>query len=356
MKKLVLRNNLKEGMIICEDVLTTYGSILVNNGTVVDARVIKLLESNNIYEVRILDTTNEDEKLNGLNTHLKTIRQTRQFKEINQKYSICYSNIQGKFNSVIERDKEVNKREIITDINNILNKADSTRELFDALYGMQLKQNRMYMHSINTALISNIFAKWLKLSEEEVNDITLAGLFHDVGMLLVSEELLEKKKEELTKEEKELIAKHTIYGYRYLMRRELNRQIGLTALTHHEKMDGTGYPLQVMGGALCEFVKIVSIADEYDELTLTEDGARNPFALIKEFEKNGLSKYDPKYIMVFLNGIMDTYMGNDVLLSNGKVGTIIFINKGDLSRPTVKCGDEYINLAEEKDIQILKFV
>lgn len=356
MNRLIKRKDLKENMIINGDVINTYGSVLVNSGTVVDRRVLKLLENNNIYDVRILDTTKEDKKLEGLETHLKEIRKTTKFKEINHKYTLCYSNIQSQFNDVIDRNKQVDKQEVISGINTVLQKVDNTNELFDALYGMQLKQNRMYMHSLNTALISNVLARWLKFSEKEINDITLAGLFHDIGMLMMPEELLLKKDDELTKEDKKLLEKHTIYGYRYLMKRELNRQIGLTALTHHEKIDGSGYPLQIMSPTICTYSKIVTIADAYDELTLTEDGARNPFSLIHEFEKNGISKYDTQYIMVFLEGIMDTYIGCDVLLSDNRVGRIIYINKSDMSRPTVKCGEDYVNLSEEKEIKIIKFV
>ncbi|WP_310603543.1 HD-GYP domain-containing protein [Anaerosporobacter sp.] len=356
MKRLIKRKDLKENMIIYGDILTSYGSVLVNSGTVVDKRLLELLENNNIYEVRILDTTNEDKILEGVETHLKEIRKTETFKKINQKYTLCYSNIEGQFNDVINREKEIDKEEILDGINDVLQKTTNANELFDALYGMQLKQNRMYMHSLNTALISNMLARWLKFPEKEIDDITLAGLFHDIGMLMLPEEMLEKSEDEYTEEDREVLKRHTIYGYRYLMKRELNRQIGLTALSHHEKIDGSGYPLQVMGQTTCEYSKIVAIADAYDELTLTEDGARNPFSLIHEFEKDGMTKYDPKYIMVFLTGIMDTYMGCDVLLSDNRVGRIIYVNKADLSRPTVRCGNEYVNLTEKKDIQIIKFV
>lgn len=356
MTRLVKRKDLKENMIIYGDIVNAYGSVLVNSGTVVDQRVMKLLESNNIFDVRILDTSKEDKRLEGLETHLREIRKTTKFKEINHKYSLCYANVQGQFNDVIDRNKKVDKQEVIQGINNVLQKVDNTNELFDALYGMQLKQNRLYMHSLNTALISNVFARWLKYPEEEVNDITLAGLFHDIGMLMMPEELLDKNKEQLTPEEAKQLEKHTIYGYRYLLKSELNRQVGLTALTHHEKLDGTGYPLQIMSQTICEYSKIVSIADAYDELTLTEEGARNPFSLIEEFEKNGISTYDPHYIMVFLSGIMDTYIGCDVLLSNDQVGRIIYVNRANMARPTVKCGEEYIDLSVHNELQILKFV
>lgn len=356
MRKIINRRNLKSNMVICEDVITAYGSILVNKGTVVDEHILKLLENNNIFEVRVLDTTDVDERIAGLDTHLNTIRKTQKFKDINRKYSLCYANIEGQFNDVINRDQQVDKEKIIGGINTILNKVDTTRELFDALYGMQIKQNLLYMHSINTALTSNLLAHWLKLTENEIKDVTLAGLFHDIGMLMISENILNKDQDELTESESKELQRHAIYGYKYLMKSELNREIGLTALTHHERLDGTGYPLQVKGTILCNTSKIVAIADAYDELTLMKNGSRNPFAIIKEFSNDGLSKYDPHILMVFLEGIINTYIGYDVLLSDERIGTIIYINKNDIACPVIKCGDDYIDLAKDKNVQIVKIV
>lgn len=358
MNRIVKREDLEEGMVLYADVITSFGTLLVSRGTMVDARVKELLKYNNIYEVKVVEFDEYDD-VDGdfaLDTHLKKLRATEKFKEIDKDYGIVYDTVNNHFNDVLNRDKKVDKEKIVSDINSILHKTNSSKDLFDALNGMKMKQNRMYMHSLNTALISNILAKWLKLSEEEVNDVTLAGLFHDIGMMSIPSEILDKTPTERTMEENDLLQKHAIYGYRYLMKRELNRQIGLTALTHHERMDGSGYPLQCIGSALCTYSKIVAIADAYDELTLTASGGRNPFDLIRVFEQEGLSKYDPQFVMVFLAGITDTYIGCDILLNDGRIGTIIYINRDNLSRPMIKVEDQYINLAIDRSLKIIQFV
>jgi len=358
MNRIVKREDLEEGMVLYADVVTSFGTLLISRGTMVDARVKELLKYNDIYEVKVVefDELDDEDGDSALDTHLKKIRSTARFKEFNKDYGIVYDKVSNHFNDVLNRDKKVDKEKIVEDINSILHRTNSSKDLFDVLNGMKMKQNYMYMHSLNTALISNILARWLKLSEEEVSDVTLAGLFHDIGMMSIPTELIEKNPEERTLEENDLVHKHTIFGYRYLMKRELNRQIGLTALTHHERMDGTGYPLQCMGGALCTYSRIVAIADAYDELTLTATGGRNPFELIREFEQEGLAKYDPQFIMVFLAGITDTYIGCDILLDDGRIGTIIYINRDNLSRPMIKIGDQYINLAIDRSLKIVQFV
>lgn len=356
MNRIVKLEDLVDGMVLDADVITSFGTLLINRGTMVDARVRELLKYNHIDEVKVADFDEWEKEEGTLDTHLRKLRASTKFSEVSKDYGIVYNKVHNHFNDVLNRNQKVDKEKIVRDINSILHKTESSRDLLDCLNGLRMKEDRLYMHCLNTALISNVLAKWLKLDDEEVEDVTLAGLFHDIGMVGIPEEVLKKKPEERTLEEEDLVQRHTIFGYRYLMKRELNRQIGLTALTHHERMDGTGEPLHCMGGALCKFSRIVAIADAYDELTLTNHGGRNPFDLIHDFESEGLTKYDPKFIMVFLAGITDTYIGCDVLLDNGEVGTIIYINRDNLSRPMVKVGDQYINLAIDKNLKIVQFV
>lgn len=356
MNRIVRREDLEDGMILYADVLTSFGTLLVNRGTMIDTRIRELLSYNNISEVKVTTFDDPEDEYGALDTHLNKLRASEKFRQISKDYGIVYNKMTNHFNDVLNREKKVDKEKILDDVNTILHKTESSKDLFDLLNGLRITQNRMYMHSLNTALISNMLARWLKMSEEDVTDITIAGLFHDIGMMGMPSEIMDKDPELWTEEEKEFVKRHTIIGYRYLMKRELNRQIGLTALTHHERMDGTGYPLQCMGSALCVYAKIVAIADAYDELTITASGGRNPFELIRLFEQEGLAKYDPQFIMVFLAGITDTYIGCDILLDDGTVGTIIYINRDNLSRPMVKIGDRYVNLAENKNLKIVQFV
>lgn len=81
-------------------------------------------------------------------------------------------------------------------------------------------------------------------------------------------------------------------------------------------------------------------------------GPMCPFRVIEIFESEGLQKYDPEYIMTFLESIVNTYIHNEVLLSDNTKATVVFINKQTLSKPMVKKGNEIIDLSKEEDLHI----
>ena len=123
---------------------------------------------------------------------------------------------------------------------------------------------------------------------------------------------------------------------------------------HHERSDGSGYPLGPTSERIDDFAKIVSIADVYDAMTSARvyRGPLCPFKVISIFESEGLQKYDSKYILTFLEYIVNSYVNNRVLLSNGLEGDIVLINKLDLSHPMVHCGSHYIDLSHEHGLYV----
>ena len=123
---------------------------------------------------------------------------------------------------------------------------------------------------------------------------------------------------------------------------------------HHERCDGTGYPLGLTGPRIKDFAKIVAIADVYDAMTSKRvyRGPLCPFKVIEIFIEEGLQKYEAKYILTFLNQITNTYIHNRVRLTNGQEGDIVLINQLDIARPIVKCGNEFVNLAERRELHV----
>ena len=78
-----------------------------------------------------------------------------------------------------------------------------------------------------------------------------------------------------------------------------------------------------------------------------------PFEVIELFESEGLYLYETEYIITFLKNIVNSYMHNDVLLSNGMQGQIVLINRNYLSRPVVKCQDLFMDLSHESNVKIV---
>lgn len=229
--------------------------------------------------------------------------------------------------------------------------------VFDMLHNMRQYDDFTYMHCINVALICNVFAKWLHFSEKDTEMITLCGLLHDIGKLMVPDNII-RKPDKLSPSEYNIVKTHALQGYNILKRYDIAENIKESALMHHERCDGSGYPLGLTGDKINPYAKIVAIADVYDAMTAARiyRGPLCPFKVISIFETEGLQKYEGKFILTFLEHIAETYMNNRVRLSNGLEGDVIFMNKNSLSKPMIQCGNEFIDLSKEPNIYIETFV
>ncbi|VDN47282.1 Metal dependent phosphohydrolase (fragment) [Petrocella atlantisensis] len=134
----------------------------------------------------------------------------------------------------------------------------------------------------------------------DIEKLKYAAYFHDIGKLNIPEEILSKPSK-LTEEEYEIIKKHPQIGYEYLNGIGVE-EIQDTALYHHERMDGEGYPMGFYGDQIPVEARIVAIADVYDALT-----SDRPYreAMCHEdairLMKNDKGAFDQKYLVCFIN-------------------------------------------------------
>jgi putative nucleotidyltransferase with HDIG domain len=219
--------------------------------------------------------------------------------------------------------------------------------IFDMLLNMHNKDESVYSHCIDVALISNVLARWLHFSEADQMMATACGLFHDVGKFMLPTGVL-RKPGKLTPEEFEIVKTHTTEGFHLLGRyNSIPEPVKNTALMHHEKCDGSGYPYGLTGDEIDKFSKIVTIADIFDAMTSERvyRSAMCPFTVIKYFEDDGIQKYDMKYILTFLENVSNSYLNHRVTLSNGMEGNVIFINHDNYSKPVIRMeNNEIIDL------------
>lgn len=147
---------------------------------------------------------------------------------------------------------------------------------------------------------------------------------------------------------------HVKRGYQLLKDQPIDIRIKEVCLLHHERCDGSGYPFHAEASRITPFAKIVAIADVYDAMTARRSyrGALCPFDVIQMFDEEGLNKYDPHYIMTFLNRITSSYLHNNVRLNDGREGEIVMINPMCLYRPMVRVGSEFIDLLKNPNLKI----
>ena len=134
-----------------------------------------------------------------------------------------------------------------------------------SLLDLTAKDYTTVLHSVNVMALALGYAKYVNYDQGQKRILGLAALLHDVGKVRVKTEVLQAPRQ-LTDEEFKEVQQHTVKGYNILDKCKFsNPEIKLTALQHHEKLDGTGYPLHT--SMITEFAQIVSIIDCYEALT-----------------------------------------------------------------------------------------
>lgn len=350
------------GMIVAEDILTFNNILLIDSGSPLTDRVITRLKFYNIDEISILydEKAHKMEKETAAPNPVATyvIAQTKEFKEFNSAMNDFVKSFKTSLNDIFVNGEDVDPVHLLEQVNHILSKSRNSFHLLNMLHTMRDTDDSTYIHSVNVSLIANVFAKWLKLSEDDTEVLTLGGLLHDIGKLSIPKEILENKAN-LTSDEFAIMKTHTQEGYKALKDKNIDDRIKNICLMHHERFDGSGYPNQLLGKDTDEFAKIIAICDCYDAMTSPRPYRDSlcPFEVIEFFEYDGLQKFDPNYLIPFLHGIVDNYINSKVLLNNGKQGTIIMINHNNLTKPVIQLqNNEFIDLGVTREVSIVKIL
>lgn len=216
--------------------------------------------------------------------------------------------------------------------------------ILQVMNGVQKDDEYLFSHSTNVALLNGLMGKWLNLSEKEIGSLTKIGMMHDVGKVMIPEEIINKPSR-LTSEEFEIVKQHPVHSFDMLVKSgETDIDVLLAVRGHHEKINGTGYPDHLPFDRITLFSKITTISDIYDAMVSKRvyKDIHSPFEVLEEFAQGRFSNLDTRLINVFLNNMPKELLGKSVLLSDGRVGTVMFINSNSYGYPIVKVDDTII--------------
>ncbi len=192
-------------------------------------------------------------------------------------------------------------------------------------------------HSLNVCILSVTFARHLGHDEDEIRKIGLGGLLHDIGKAKIPMEVLNKPGR-LTDEEFQLMKNHPTYGRQLLMSMPRSELFTLdVAYSHHERIDGQGYPRQLQAHQIPYYAKVVSLADTYDAITSNRiyDSGRASMEALDIIFKNRGKQFDRELAAEFIKCIGVYPPGSIVELTNGEVGIVIASNPGNKLRPRI---------------------
>lgn len=352
--------DLLPGMVTAIPVRTKRGQLIINPNVELTRTLISRLEFYGIASVQITENkqvatpmeTPKDPAYFPAKTpvsapspvsdasYSQKLKSSPEFQRFQVDFTLRSQDLKNCFDAYLSDGGTVNKEELLSKTISLVSPKQTTLDVFDMLHNMRQVNDSTYAHSLNVAIISRIIGKWLHFSNEELDTLTLAGLLHDIGKTKIPDEVLNKDGK-LTDEEFQMIRNHPKYGYDILKSQPLNSHIKKAALMHHERCDGSGYPMGFTMEEIDDYALIIAIADVYDAMTAARSyrAPLCPFEVIAEFEKDGLQKYKPKYILTFLENIANAYQNNRVMLSDGTSARIVLLNHRRLSKPLVQLDD-----------------
>lgn len=348
--KRVMISEIAPGMITAQDIYSRTDQLIVNKDTVLGADSIAKLM---IYSVGGVWVYVEEVQGTKEDAYTATLRRGADFVQFKEIYDAAVSAVKDALEQIVLGAAQVRPDVMFDDVQEMIGEARSNAHIFNMLHCIRDYDDHIFMHSVNVALICNVFADWMHLKEVDKEALTLAGLLHDAGKLLVPPRILNKPGK-LTDEEFDIAKMHAESGYEILKGADIDERIKRAAHDHHERFDGSGYPAGKAGNEIDMFSSIVGIADVYDAMTSRRiyRGAFCPFDVIRIFEEEGMHLFNPQYLLPLLGKMAETYIHHTVQLSDGSRGEVIMVNPFALASPVVRVDNTFIDLAKRQELKI----
>lgn len=345
--KLIAIDHLQPGMILSEDILNENGVIYLGVGTEIKERHIHLLVNLGVAFVYIQTPRDIVESQPVV---AREHDYTKEFKHTLGTFKNLYTNVKLGKKIIVEEMKD----SLEPLVSGILNNND----ILGNLRRIEVNDEYTFRHSINVSLISSMIGKWLGYSPSDLMDLSVAGLLHDLGKCKIPNEILNKPAR-LNPVEFEVMKGHSYMGYQLLAEsEELPQSVLYGILSHHERMDGSGYPNGTSGYNIHEFARIVAISDMFDAMTSNRvyKSKVSPFFVAEEILRESHQHLDVNITSLFLKNIAQFYVGNVVRLNTGDIGEVVLVNQFNVTRPLVKVDALYYDLSKHYEYEIIEVI
>lgn len=322
---------------IAKDICLGNGTILLPAGAILKKEYIQYLVSLNIADVYVEDKVNvvvEKVIEEVIQDQCKQI-----VKNTIEKYSYCGN---------------VELRDITKAADNIMKDIISQPEVMYNISCVREKSESTYCHSINVAALSVLIALRIKLPENRVREVAVGALLHDLGIMYVPfdcKNLIYDFCDDVTKKE---IMKHVITGYTAVEKEKwLSSTSKEIILSHHERDDGSGYPMHLTKDKVRLETKIVALCDQFDSMVYGNLNRKLKVHNVIDYivSQAGI-KFDYKIVKVFIASVAVYPIGTYVITNENEIGIVIKQNSKMPTRPVIRMienqeGKQYTTIVEK---------
>ncbi len=307
----------------------TNGEVLLRDGTVMKESYIEKLCAQGYNGAYIDDDISKDIEIHEI---ISAELKNKTVKALKTMF------IQIETNKATANTRAKDLAEMKELVESILNEITSTKDLMVNMLDIKIFDDYTFYHSTNVTVLSMVMGIAMNLKRNVIMQLGMAALFHDIGKVYISKDILNKN-ERLTEPEFSEIKEHSVRGYRHL--KELlavppRTYVGV--LQHHEKYDGSGYPNGVAGKDISLFGRIIALTDVYDALTSDRPYRKGlfPSEAMEYIMANGGLLFDHDLVKVFAQKVAPYPIGTYVFLSDGSEGLVVENYEECCLRPKIK--------------------
>lgn len=314
--------DLKEGMVLARSIVGEDGRILLKGGMRLKSSYIERLRRLDIPAVYILDPGEE-----YVHSELVSERvRTAAVLQVKQAFK------------AVAVGRPIKLRAIRDTVDRLLEEILATRSPVIGLSEIRAKDVYTYSHSVNVGIISLLLGIGYGLSMPQLRELGVGALLHDIGKLHIPEEILQKPGP-LTQEENDIMRQHTKWGYDHLRAYpDLSLLAAAVAWQHHERLDGSGYPLGLRGDRIHIYSRLVMVADVYDAMTSERPyrPAVEPLDALRHLQRLSGHLFAEDVVDGLAQVVGPYPRGSRVLLNTGEVARVVEVNPSLLERPRVR--------------------
>lgn len=357
MKKKVSVKQLKQGMYIADlDASWFEHNFLANQFEINDDKTLQKLSKSGLRHVYI-DTrkgididdaptqtevqdslavqTNEiAEEFGHLDKQVPVAAELNRAREIYTEAHGLMQNLMGD----VRLGKQVSVEQIEPISEKMIESAFRNKDALISLSRIKNKDQYTFMHSVSVAGLMITFSRALGFDMDTIRQVAIGCLLHDIGKMKTPNEILNKPGK-LSDEEFTIMKSHVVYSRELLEGKPGITQASLdVAAQHHERVDGTGYPLGLKGDEISTVGQMSTIVDVYDALTSIRvyKSAWEPSVALKKLLEWSSSHFDSMQVKQFIRCLGIYPVGTLVELDSGLVGIVIEQGEIDLLKPRLR--------------------
>lgn len=284
---------LQKGMITAQGIYNAQGASYLTKGTELNQQYIERLKKIGISNVNVTaldpnihllppkDVVQEETRINAIHRVFNAFQDIERFDNCNL-------------------DMLHNTSESI--VADLLSQRDNLVQITD----IRLHDDYTFSHSVNVAILSTMLGSLCHLSKKELTELTLGGLLHDIGKLIVPAKILNKPSS-LNDQEFRIVHQHPEAGRIKLseLKTPSAPVLAMIAVQHHEHIDGRGYPNQLIGHQIHRLARITAIADVYDALTSQRayKKAYKPYTAYRIMTNCSPGQFDEELLQLFFDNV-----------------------------------------------------